>query len=422
MKDIPPLIKPLTEILEENGIAYDTTSTDQLVLEKCPFMAHSSKKLYIDAGTGKWICHRCNRGSYNPAGLLKEILGIEYREAATILFGKKGPKSIYAKETEEDDKFNLPIKLTGMISKKNKKSNVQLPQPIQLPPTFYPLTPSDSEAWNYLKKRGLSDDLIPKLNLYHWKVARRVVFVVRLDGKIYGTMARDYTGKQDKKVLNSIGNFRSFTIWNYDTAKESEELVIAEGVFSAIKAGGITRCIALFGKVATPGQIELIKKVKAKKVYICLDVGTSEEQRKLYSQLASFFPPGSIYNIIMPPLIDNKGKTQGKEDLCKKLNRQFGVSVDYDSELDQYYLDYAEKLAILASCGIDPKKDEKKVKEAKIKSYLEKTKKNKFEAQDIQDVLWLVLHAEYRDSGDCSFEEMDQLRNEARPFTSRMFD
>jgi hypothetical protein len=353
-------LKPLPDILEEHGIHFRENSTNQLIIEKC-FNCNRFKKLYVNAETGSFMCFRCEvKGG--PTFLLANLIGCSYKEANVYLYGKTGPVSIYAEDGVED-----PLRLTGTL--KGKRTDATMPLPITLPADMKPLTKDDVEAWEYLtKKRGLTDEVINALNLYHWKSAKRVVFLVTKNGEIFGTLARDYIGDQVKKVLNSVGGWRSFNVWNFDNAKSSKELVICEGAFSAIKCG-YARSIALLGKAATAGQIELIRTMDAKKIYICLDVGTEIEQYKLFTQLSLYYH-GQIYKINLPPI--------------KLFKCSCGIKSEYlyDSE-DNTDTEWT------CSCG---------------KLYKEK------------DFFQLLKDSEFKDSGDYDFEQMDAFIRNAKKF------
>ena len=344
--------KPISEIFSEVGIAYAETSSGELLLDKC-YNCGRSKKLYVHNESGAFICFRCNEKG-GPVKLLSKCINISFKESFKILFGVAAPERV-----TDDLDDELSVMISGIIKGKSR-STQEKPSEIIRPYYMSDLKETDLEPINYLKSRGLTDDVIKKLKLWHWKQGKRFVFPVVVNGNLLGYLARDYTDKQIPKVLNSKGNFRSFSLWNHDNVIGSETLVICEGAISAIKCG-IYRSIALLGKVATSGQIDLIKKLNPKRIVICLDIGTEEEQYKLFQQLCLYFP-GRIYSIKFP-------KIRLVKCACGKKNQ---VS---DGEKDP-----------LCSCG-------------------QKLSKQKIES------------SEYMDAGDYSFEYMDKLISEAKPFT-----
>lgn len=135
------------------------------------------------------------------------------------------------------------------------------------------------------------------------KYKDRVIFTVRRDGLLYGWVARSFaTPAKDAKtrhlkVLNSPGEFKYFCIWNLDQVREQSEIVICEGIVSAIKCG-INRSVATLGKAITDEQIRQLKKTKAEKVYICLDVDAYEDMVKVKRSLLGAFE--KVYRVKLP--------------------------------------------------------------------------------------------------------------------------
>jgi hypothetical protein len=343
----------IEDLFIEKGISYKENSSGELLLDRC-YNCGRSNKLYVHKETGAFICFRCNEKG-GPVKLIAKTLSISFKSAFSLLFGSAPPENI-----TEDDIGDLAVMISGIISRKSKVKSDK-PSSIKWPDYIKPLREKDRDPMNYLLGRGLTPDIILKLKLRHWEFCKRVVFPVEINGELMGYLARDYTGKQSPKVLNSRGNFRSHSVWNYDNVKESPDLVICEGVVSAIKCG-INRSIALLGKVATEGQIDLIKKLKPKRVYICLDVGTDEEQLKIYQQLCIYFP-GKIYKVDMPKI---------------KI---------YNCDSCKSKIEITDKSISCENCGAG-------LIESKVNS------------------------AEYKDAGDYSFDEIDRIIISSKRFPS----
>ena len=348
------------EILAELGIPFVPNGTgEELMIQTC-YNCGKQKKLYVKTETGVFNCFSCTVNG-GPASLIMNLAHCSFGEASFILYGKYQRESLKA----TDDDFNLDVIVGGF--KKTKNKFARLPVPMQRPQWFTDLKKSDIDAYNYLRSRGLTNEIIEALNIWHWESARRIVFPVTIDGELYGTLARDYMGDQDLKVLNSQGPWRNFTVWNFDNAKDSDELVICEGAFSAIKCG-INRAIALLGKVANPNQVDVIKSTNATKIYICLDVGTSKDQFNLYRQLVEKYP-NQIYNIEMPPIRLVK---------CPSCHKK--------SEIDERK---DESSFSCPSCSHSLNRKESRI---------------------------LISKSEYKDSGDYTFSEMDQMIKDAKLF------
>lgn len=438
------LIVDLGQLFEDNGVKFRENSTGELIMDQC-YNCGRSKKLYVSKELGLFQCFRCEEKG-NAVKLVAKYLNISFKEAAKKLYGTDG--KIYAspaKLQEEEDDEPLQFNLGGLTK---KKSDLKLPEAVKLAPEFKMLGPEHTVPYNYLIKRGYTPKDIDELNLLvlpfetfndAWRAVEdrlkkqglkgeelktevknivryheRIVFPVYVDYNILGFVARDWTGLKQPKVLNSSGNFRAFSVWNFDNAKESEELIICEGTTSAVKCG-VHRSVALLGKAATPGQIKLIRKTKTKKIYVCLDIGTDKEVANIYKALSVFYP-GKIYQIELPPIIDLKIKID--PNLVSLVNQNFGVSWNHLVDKNQMEISYTDKLAILGKLNIAnklPSDEKRSLFNKKIKAF-------PFSEEQVAQLSWVIFESEYKDSGDYTHEEMDEFIKQAKPYRSQGLD
>jgi hypothetical protein len=389
---------PIDEVFNSEGIAYTETSSGQLILDRC-YNCGRAKKFYINPQTGMFMCFRCEEKG-GPIKLIMEVVGCSFQEAKVHLYGVEGAKSIYE---DDEDEFDAQ---TG-----KRKKHVPQPQPIITESYLHPLTKNDVDGWNYLISRGLNEETINKMNILHNEFAKRIVFTVTQDDKLFGTLARDYTGKQEPKVLNSKGPWRRFFVWNYDQVKNNDEIVICEGVMSAAKCG-VDRAIATLGKFVSDEQVKLITQSKAKKVYICLDIGTDKEQKSLYDRLSIYYPD-MIYKVDLPHVI-SAPKLKGKQKLCDAINSVFNTNLKYNETDQTYFLNYEDKQKILELTSINHLMDTEE-KEKALYSYIKKSNKP-VSYEETQEAKSLLLKAEYKDAGDYTFAEMDSFIKNSIPY------
>jgi hypothetical protein len=387
------IIIDIQEWLDEVGTQNKKSGTSELILEKCPNCG-KSRKMYMNVNTGRYNCFSCGPkdpsiGKGNIIRFAMRFHNMTYDEALKKFYGIELKNEKASLDSLKED--------LGFGNKKRKLEQV-VAYEIQIPLFFQPLDKTrHPEAWKYLLGRGIKEEIIPQLGSFYAIYGKdevdektkeiiinkvpRIINVVYKNGKPMGFVARDITNKAEKKVLNSTGKFRTVSIWNMDKAQESDELIICEGIFSAIQCG-INRSIALLGKTATEQQLDLIRNSKAKKIYFCLDAETDSAQDKLHKELALYFPM-SIYKIIMPEVI--KLKVPLSEELKNKICLVYGIKINFEND----------KEILMKST------DKKKLK------LLFESKKDKFTEDEFKSVEWLAKKAEYKDAGDYSEEEMD---------------
>lgn len=178
-------------------------------------------------------------------------------------------------------------------------------------------TSAGAEALDYLKKRGLTEEIIKEfgiglsmdsndalktllskkkydvkklidiglVNTVNGKLydmfSRRITFPLwDKDGNIVGFSARIYRGEKNvSKYMNSRESKifkKGETLYNYhkakDAAKREKAIIVVEGFMDAIRISniGIKNVVALQGTAMTEQQIALLKKLRVK-VILCLD-------------------------------------------------------------------------------------------------------------------------------------------------------
>jgi len=160
---------------------------------------------------------------------------------------------------------------------------------------------TDSPGWGYLRSRGLSKE---DLDFYQFAEGgergryRNRVIVPTFDfteSKVKFFVARAYlpvffykkgVKKEAPKYLNPRGKNRSLTLFNLWKALDvsSTEIVITEGVFSAIGAG--KNAVATYGKLVADTQVNLLaKNIGSREAIVALDGDAHEQALELCGRL-----------------------------------------------------------------------------------------------------------------------------------------
>jgi DNA primase len=212
----------------------------------CPFCvpARPDPTFSIQPSTGHWHCFRCHTGGSLEA---------------------------------DDDALQEAVKTPPPDDSEARRP----------PDGFLPLGEGDGlrafsakPARAYLQKRGVSPETARKLQigcvLGSGRHAGRVVVPVLVDGNWRGWVARDFTGKAEKKYLNARGNWRGDVLFGADALRRETEtpVMITEGVFDALPFVG--DAVAVLGK-PTEEQLWIIKTTARRPVAVVLDGDAHEE-------------------------------------------------------------------------------------------------------------------------------------------------
>lgn len=147
--------------------------------------------------------------------------------------------------------------------------------PVQLPEDFQVLTQAsddlDNQAQKYLLDRGITLNQIAANRIgvsYVGRFAYRILFPVYAEGKLRAINARDFTGRQKPKYLNTVGDKY---LYHFDPKKEV--LILSEGAFKALRIQQVTphASAALLGHDLTTIQLGQIKSSAVKTIILYPD-------------------------------------------------------------------------------------------------------------------------------------------------------
>jgi len=269
MEDPILLIELLNEVLGEENAHYPNKG--QISFD-CPVCSYDIKGL--DNGDGKgnfevnyymgvykcWSCseHMGTHGSINK------------------LFNKWGNRR--SKET---------WKLIGgdFIKKTEKKyKKVELPKEYTVFKDGIKLSIPYKEAYNYLRKRGLSNQIIDKYKIGyvtkgHYS-GRVIVPSYDIDNKLNYFVSRSYTGHKNK--YKNPEAEKDKIIFNEHLINWEENVYLVEGVFDMFF---IENSIPILGKSVSEKLWTMLYDKAQKNVIICLDGDAWEDSKKLYRKL-----------------------------------------------------------------------------------------------------------------------------------------
>ena len=164
---------------------------------------------------------------------------------------------------------------------------------VRLPKEFIPfksvsmglkLTPQFKQAWNYIKSRNISDEMIEKFNIgfcYQGPYEYRIIIPsYDEEDRLNYFVARSYLSKTKMKYKNPEVDKESL-IWNEHLVDWDKPVYIVEGAFDSIF---LPNSIPMLGKFMTP---KLFNKLydNAKKIIIVLDPDAWNDAERLYHKI-----------------------------------------------------------------------------------------------------------------------------------------
>lgn len=268
----------------------------------CPFHDDHSPSMSLSTDKQIYKCFSCG-ATGNVFTFVSEYENVSFIEAVSIVANKCGMELSQATFKSNTIQYHKEEHDIMELSQKFFQNNLR--------------TDAGKIALNYLKERGINDDIIKDfgiglsidsndslltlltkknydtkklidiglVNSVNGKIydmfTRRITFPLwDKDGNIVGFSARIYRGEKDaSKYMNSKESMifkKGETLYNYhnakDAAKREKKIIVVEGFMDAIRiaASGIKNVVALQGTAMTQEQINLLKKLRVK-VILCLD-------------------------------------------------------------------------------------------------------------------------------------------------------
>jgi 5S rRNA maturation endonuclease (ribonuclease M5) len=253
----------LTELQQNLG---DYTQQRDEYLFRCPFCAHTKKKLSINIVTGKWKCWVCDARGGRILTLVKKM----NLPQGVINQFKNLIKDTDFKQyevTEPSDILELPAEYQSLWKKTNS----------------YPYI----HALTYLQQRGITTEDIFRYRMGYCESGsyrgRIIVPSYDVTGRLnYFTARSFYDGQMKYKNPPASKNtvvFENMVDWD-------EEVVLVEGMFDAIAVR--RNAIPLMGKTISPALEAALLRNSVEKVTIFLDTDARIDALKLEHRLRQY--------------------------------------------------------------------------------------------------------------------------------------
>lgn len=291
----------------------DYTISGNEFIFKCPFCDHHKKKLSINFNKGAAKCWICDWSTPNLGRIVRRLGTYvqiqEWNELCGIIEINDYSKIFESFEEvieEKEEVIDLPEEFITLCTKNNHISS-------------YP-------ARRYLKDRGISSQ-----DIKYWKMGycisgkyenRIIIPSFNLDGNVNYFIARRYDDGGWSKYLNPKAS--KDIIFNELYLDWTEDIIIVEGVFDAIKA---KNAIPILGSTLRENSRlfkQIVKNDPA--IYIALDPDAEKKAEKLIKSLLNY--DIELYKINVPSGIDI-GDMSHEDFLSLKKSAELIKNTDY---------------------------------------------------------------------------------------------
>jgi hypothetical protein len=298
----------------------------------CP-VCGSKDKLYIEKNTGRGVCFRHKQANCPSAktGVVKTMhlltklpidqIARDFSNTVTSTPTENLEQDLFSTKKIED--ILLPLEVDGL--------------PVDANPIFFP---EENAGLQYLKSRGLDTEQLSHLGVMYSESARRVIFPVIMNNKLYGWQGRAVDQDNFLRMYNLPGKWKAKTLMFHDNLNGSNHVIIAEGAVSALKFGLVGGYVATMGKSISKDQLTLITQSGKKHIYLALDPDATTEMEDLYKYFKTLpIADLEIYLIKVPEGKDDFGDCSYEE--CRDA---FNTAERLDSSCMGLYVYQSERL------------------------------------------------------------------------------
>jgi DNA primase len=263
MDENEALVELLEEVLGDHGLHYPNRGQ---ISFNCPVCddgrnKHNLEVNYIDNVYKCWACG----DSENTHGALGKIFD---------KYGNKKQKKLY----------NV-LKPETVVKREKSKKALKLPESFTLFKDSSPVYPIRRQAMNYLKSRGITDEMIEKFGIGFCDkgdhAGRIVIPSYSTNGVLNYYIARSWNPMSRAKYKNPEAEKDKIIFWE-NLIDWNKDIYLVEGAFDGLF---VENSIPMLGKHMSELLFNTIYKKAKGNVIICLDADAWQNAVNLYHEL-----------------------------------------------------------------------------------------------------------------------------------------
>ena len=278
MDENEALVELLEEVLGDHGLHYPNRGQ---ISFNCPVCddgrnKHNLEVNYIDNVYKCWSCGD-SEGTHGPLGKLFDK------------YGNKKQKKLY----------NV-LKPETVVKREKPKKQLKLPDGFTLFKDSSPIYPVRRQAMNYLKSRGITDEMIEKYQIGFCDKGdhsgRIVVPSYNKNGELNYYIARSWNPMSRAKYKNPEAEKDKIIFWE-NLIDWNKDIYLVEGAFDGLF---VNNSIPMLGKHMSELLFETIYTKAKGDIIICLDADAWQNAIKLYHELSGGDLWGRIKLVKLP--------------------------------------------------------------------------------------------------------------------------
>ena len=289
MDENEALVELLEEVLGDHGLHYPNHGQ---ISFNCPVCDDGRNKhnLEVNYVVNVYKCWSCgdSEGTHGPLGRIFDR------------YGNKKQKKLY----------NV-LKPETVVKREKKKKSLKLPDAFTLFKDSSPVYPVRRQAMNYLKNRGITDEMIEKYGIGFCDkgdhAGRIIVPSYDKKGELNYYIARSWNPMSRAKYKNPEAEKDKIIFWE-NLIDWNKDIFLVEGAFDGLF---LENSIPMLGKHMSELLFETIYLNAKGNITICLDADAWENAVKLYHELNGGDLWGKIKLIKLPDdsdIADLRGK------------------------------------------------------------------------------------------------------------------
>jgi len=264
MEEQEAIVDLLEEVLGNYGLHY---SNKGQISFNCPICDEERNKYNLEVNYFECVykCWSCgdSEGTHGKLGKLFDK------------FGNKKLKKLYnILKPEESQKII-----------KNKKQKVKIPEHFTLFRNSNPIYPVRKQAFNYLKSRGINEDIIEKFGIGFCDkgshIGRIIIPSYNKKGELNYYVGRSWDPRSRAKYRNPEAEKEKIIFWE-NLIDWNKDIYLVEGAFDGMF---LDNPVVMLGKHMSELLFETIYNKAKGNVIICLDGDAWESALKLYHEL-----------------------------------------------------------------------------------------------------------------------------------------